>query len=119
MRPFKRPCRPERDTRWISRQFEAANRSGSRCRARPSVIDRGQIVGLHGTVQDITERKANEDQLRHQAEILEVIQDAVVETDLHFRITSWNPAAERIYGWRAEEVLGKHAKDCSANGNDG
>ncbi|MCW7481032.1 PAS domain-containing hybrid sensor histidine kinase/response regulator [Leptospira kanakyensis] len=39
--------------------------------------------------------------------ILQYLYDAVIVTDLEFRITSWNLAAERIYGFTAEEVIGK------------
>jgi len=35
--------------------------------------------------------------------------DAVIGTDLDFKIRSWNKAAERIYGWRYDEVLGQRA----------
>ena len=44
----------------------------------------------------------------HQAWILEQVHDAVVSTDLEGRISSWNPAATRIYGWTAEEATGRH-----------
>ncbi|MCW7493979.1 PAS domain S-box protein [Leptospira sp. 2 VSF19] len=39
--------------------------------------------------------------------ILQYLYDAVIVTDLEFRITNWNLAAERIYGFKAEEVIGK------------
>lgn len=41
--------------------------------------------------------------------ILQYLYDAVIVTDLEFRITSWNLAAERIYGYSAKEVIGKSA----------
>ena len=41
--------------------------------------------------------------------------EAVISTDLDFRIQSWNQAAERIYGWRAEEVLGRVTLDFLRN----
>ncbi|TGL59785.1 PAS domain-containing hybrid sensor histidine kinase/response regulator [Leptospira jelokensis] len=43
--------------------------------------------------------------------ILQYFYDAVIVTDLEFRITSWNLAAERIYGYKMEEVVGKTTKD--------
>ena len=61
-----------------------------------------------GTVQDITERKRAEEALRKQAQIINQIHDSVVSTDLDDYITSWNKGAEKLYGYRAEEVLGKH-----------
>jgi len=41
--------------------------------------------------------------------ILELVHDAVVVIDLQFRICVWNRAAESIYGWRAEDVMGQLA----------
>ncbi len=41
-----------------------------------------------------------------QADLIAAIPDAIISTDECFRITSWNPAAERIYGWSAMEAIG-------------
>ncbi|CAN5455847.1 hypothetical protein BH10ACT3_BH10ACT3_17910 [soil metagenome] len=43
--------------------------------------------------------------------VLSDVTDAVIITDLHFHLHSWNKAAERLYGWREEEVLGRHVLD--------
>lgn len=43
--------------------------------------------------------------------VLGEVTDAVIITDLHFHLRSWNQAAERLYGWREEEVLGRHLLD--------
>ena len=48
-----------------------------------------------------------DDTLLYKETILENINDAVISTDLNFNITSWNKAAEKIYGWKKNEVLGK------------
>ena len=37
--------------------------------------------------------------------------DAVIATDLQYRVRSWNEAAEVLYGWKREEVLGKQARE--------
>jgi PAS domain S-box-containing protein len=58
-------------------------------------------------IRDITTRKALERQLRFHASLQENVSDAVIVTDLNFHIQSWNKAAERIYGWRADEVAHK------------
>jgi PAS domain S-box-containing protein len=50
---------------------------------------------------------AAENKLSEQARLLETINDAIYELDLNLRITNWNEAAERMYGYRASEVLGK------------
>ncbi|HVO42634.1 MAG TPA: PAS domain S-box protein, partial [Aggregatilineales bacterium] len=63
--------------------------------------------GLVCTLRDITARKERERQLRFNASLQENVRDAVIATDLEFHIQSWNPAAERIYGWSAQEVIGR------------
>ena len=65
---------------------------------------------IHGVVwnySDITERHAADQQVRSQAAMLAEVQHAVVSTDLEGRVTYWNGAAERMYGWSAEEVVGR------------
>ncbi len=53
-----------------------------------------------------------EEKLRHSAEekyrnIVDNASDAIITIDLEYRITSWNKAAGRIFGWYAQEVMGK------------
>lgn len=67
----------------------------------------GEIIGLAGILHDISQRKQDEQQLRFYASLQENVSDAVITTDLDFRIQSWNRAAEMIYGWGADEVIGK------------
>ncbi len=67
----------------------------------------GNVTGLFGTAQDITEQSRAEEQLRYQAALLANISDGIIATDASYRITSWNQAAEAMVGWKAEEVLGK------------
>jgi PAS domain S-box-containing protein len=62
-------------------------------------------------LRDISERKQAEKQLQYQASILQHVNEAVIATDNQFIIQSWNPAAERIYGWRADEVIGRNFGD--------
>lgn len=73
-------------------------------------MDRIELNGepcLLGMVVDITERKRAEARNRYLAYLLENISDAIISTDGSRRIASWNKAAERIYGWKAEEVIGQ------------
>ena len=54
-----------------------------------------------------TVRKKKKEQIKLQSDILRNISDVVYTTDLQFRLTSWNNAAEIKYGWEEDEVLGK------------
>ncbi len=49
--------------------------------------------------------------MKYQATMLSSMADAMITTDLDFSITSWNEAAERLFGRPAEEVLGKELVD--------
>lgn len=68
-------------------------------------------AGLVCIIRNITERKAQERQLRYHASIQESVSDAVIAADMHFRIQSWNRTAELIYGWRAAEAIGKSVNE--------
>lgn len=68
---------------------------------------RGQIIGLIGIARDITESRQTEQRLRQQAQIIDQIHDSVISTDMDGNVTSWNQGAERLTGYRAEEMLGQ------------
>jgi PAS domain S-box-containing protein len=67
----------------------------------------GRVVRIYGAARDITERKQAVEALRYQATLLKSVSDAVITTDLDFVIQSWNSLAEALYGWRAEEAIGR------------
>ena len=73
--------------------------------------DQKRVVELYGAVQDITQYKQAEQQLLLQAHWLEQINDAVICSDRNRVITAWNPAAEEIYGWKGQEVIGKTGEE--------
>ncbi len=56
--------------------------------------------------RDLTEQKASEANLRFQAALVAHASDAIVATTLTGAVTSWNPAAEAIYGRSAAATLG-------------
>ncbi|MBU7016743.1 MAG: PAS domain S-box protein [Theionarchaea archaeon] len=66
--------------------------------------------------RDITERKQSEERLRYQADLLESVSDAIISTDLDLIIKTWNKAAEIMYGWNSEEVIGKSTEEILETG---
>lgn len=71
----------------------------------------GLPTGVEGTLRDITARKRGEAALRENAEKLQAIMRnspaAIVCADLEGVVTTWNPAAERMFGWPEREALGR------------
>jgi PAS domain S-box-containing protein len=70
--------------------------------------ERGLPLRVLGVVQDNKARKLAEDAVRREAELLSKIEAAVMCTDMDGIVTYWNAAATRLYGFSAEERLGKH-----------
>ncbi|HET7272646.1 MAG TPA: EAL domain-containing protein, partial [Rubrobacter sp.] len=56
--------------------------------------------------EDITERKRAEKEGRFQAKLLDTVGQAIIATDPQGKVLYWNRAAEELYGWSAEEVIG-------------
>ncbi|MBK1721034.1 EAL domain-containing protein [Thiocystis violacea] len=95
-----RVVRPNGESRWVH------------CKARPIRNLDGRVTRLEGYLQDVTERKRAEQRLMDSEErlrvALESTRDAFIITDSGSgRITTWNAAAERIFGYSAEEAIGQ------------
>jgi len=67
----------------------------------------GQLIHARWATQDVTERQLAEQALTLFKALVESADDAVIGKTLDGTITSWNPAAARLYGYSAEEVIGK------------
>ena len=59
-------------------------------------------------MRDITQQKQAEQKIREQGLLLDVSSDAILVRNIHNQILFWNQGAERLYGWKAEEVVGKN-----------
>ena len=62
---------------------------------------------LLGVTRDITPRSEAEKMQRRLAAIIESSEDAIASKDLNGIITSWNKSAERLFGYKAEEIIGQ------------
>ncbi|HBJ85741.1 MAG TPA: hybrid sensor histidine kinase/response regulator, partial [Verrucomicrobiales bacterium] len=80
-------------------------------RAFPVKDASGETYRVVGVARDVSERKHTEDRLREQASLLDKARDAILVRDLDHGITYWNKGAEHLYGWTAEEALGRKASE--------
>lgn len=74
----------------------------------PVVNASGDVVELVGITVDVTERKRAEDTNRRLAWIVESTNDAIFSRTPEGIITSWNRGAEQMFGFPAEEIIGRH-----------
>ncbi|HEY5318204.1 MAG TPA: PAS domain S-box protein, partial [Solirubrobacteraceae bacterium] len=96
-----RIVRPDGETRWV------------RTRAEPVLIEHGQVARVAAVIDDITEERALHEALRAGEQRFRLLVDsvtdyAIIMLDPDGRVTGWNRGAERINGYRAEEIIGRH-----------
>ncbi len=75
----------------------------------PLETEEGTLVSA--AVRDITARKRAEQTLRQQANLLSLTHDAIFVREMNGIIKYWNRGAEELYGWTAEEAVGKVAHE--------
>jgi PAS domain S-box-containing protein len=67
----------------------------------------GKFIHTRCFTRDVTEQLRVDKALQRFAAIVQSTDDAVIAKDLNGAITNWNPGAEKLYGYKAEEVIGK------------
>ena len=87
--------------------------------ARTVTDEQGQALCYEGSLEDITQRKQFEEELRRQKDYFEALfvnsPVAVVIADLKAEVVSWNPMAEMLFGYTQEEAIGTNLDDLVAN----
>jgi len=96
-------------------ELQCIRRDGSKRRVELSIYpirdSKDQATGFRGVMRDITSRRKSEEDLRDSEELFRGIStsalDAIIMIDNDERISFWNPAARKIFGYTWEEVSGK------------
>ena len=74
------------------------------------MIQVGETRFRQSIIRDITQRKAMDEKLRRMLDAHTAVIDssaaAIVTLSSDFHVTTWNKAAERMFGWTAEETMG-------------
>src|SRR5258708_2819845 len=67
----------------------------------------GRVIGASKVARDISERKRVEQELKEQARLLDLSNDAIIVRDGSDRVTFWNKGATGMYGYTRDEALGR------------
>jgi PAS domain S-box-containing protein len=63
--------------------------------------------GSVGNFQNVSDQAGSEERLRFLAQLLDAVGQAIIATDLQGTVLYWNRCAEQLYGWSAQEVVGR------------
>jgi len=102
----KRALAGKRSRLEIGLQYASAGFRQVLLECAPHFDEKGKVIGVFGVVFDISERKESERNNAWLAAIVQSSADAVISKDFDGTVRSWNRAAELIYGYSAEEMVG-------------
>lgn len=86
--------------------------------AAPIKDGKGKILGAVLVFRDVTERRRREEINQRLAAIVQSSDDAIIGSTLEGVIIDWNKGAERIYGYREEEIKGRHVSILAPKGRE-
>ena len=77
------------------------------CNASAYRDSAGNVLGMLAVARDVTEHLLRDEAVQEVASMVEFIDEAIIGTTLDGVVTSWNPAATRMHGYSADEVVGR------------
>ncbi|HVK60323.1 MAG TPA: PAS domain S-box protein [Bdellovibrionales bacterium] len=84
-------------------------------RAVPMRDENGEIIEWLGTCTDIHDRKMIEDSLKFRSVVLETMREGVAMVDENYIIVYTNPSQDKMFGYEAGELIGKHVSTLRPN----
>ncbi|MGB9781121.1 PAS domain S-box protein [Caldanaerobacter sp.] len=76
--------------------------------ASPIKDAKGNVIGVVLVFSDVTEKREYEKLLKQYEFIVKTSEEGIGSFDLEGKIKTWNRGCEKIYGYKAEEIIGKH-----------
>jgi PAS domain S-box-containing protein len=88
-------------------EFSHSGRRNLAIAYRPELEADGNVGGWIASLLDITDQRSGEQARRQLASIVESADDPIISKDLNGIVVSWNPGAHHLFGYSAEDMIGK------------